>query len=61
MRSRNGAKSRGPVTLEGKTRSRYNALRHGFTSHRAVLLDTESEAELESFSQIYFDRFLPAR
>jgi hypothetical protein len=55
----NGRKSKGPITPAGKAKSSMNALRHGHTSHRAVLLTSESEQDLRAFSEIYFDRYLP--
>jgi hypothetical protein len=56
----NGRKSKGPITVAGKEKSSQNALRHGYTSHRAVLLTNESEQELREFSQIQFDELKPA-
>jgi hypothetical protein len=55
----NGKKSKGPITPQGKQISAQNSLRHGFTSHKAVLLANESEEELRAFSQIHFDHYLP--
>jgi hypothetical protein len=41
---RNGKKSRGPITAEGKARSRWNAVKHGVLSRRLmVFTDGESE------------------
>lgn len=39
---RNGAKSRGPITAEGKLNSRQNAVTHGFTA-KVVTLNHESD------------------
>jgi len=36
---RNGQKSKGPKTEEGKSRSRWNALKHGVLSQRLVVLN----------------------
>jgi len=49
----------GPKTEAGKARSSLNALRHGYTSHKAILLCNENEQDLRDFSQIFFNRFQP--
>ena len=46
---RNGAKSRGPKTLEGKARSSRNALKHGLRAHKHIVLPQEDAAEFAEF------------
>ena len=55
---RNGAKSHGPITPEGKQRSSQNALKHGLSA-RTVVLCTESFALFEQLEQDYIDSFEP--
>jgi hypothetical protein len=55
----NGARSRGPVTPEGKERSARNALRHGILSQTVVLEEESSEAFRAALAA-YVDRFHPA-
>ena len=45
----NGAKSRGPTTDAGKETSSLNSLKHGFTSRKTLILQTESPAEYKAF------------
>src|SRR5688572_13829369 len=42
---RNGARSRGPKTPEGKARSAQNALKHGLRAQKYVVLPEEDGAE----------------
>lgn len=56
---RNGARSRGPKTPEGRARSARNATRHGLTAASAVLLDTESREQFEAFRQSHLLAFAP--
>lgn len=46
----NGAKSHGPVTLQGKAVSRLNALRHGVYSE-VTLIEGEHDADLVAFGK----------
>ena len=45
----NGAKSHGPTTPEGKEASSRNSLKHGFTSRKTFILQTESWEEYQAF------------
>ncbi len=51
---RNGRKSAGPRTLAGKSRSRYNALKHGMTAQTA-LLPGEDLSQYEELRQRLHD------
>src|SRR5437879_4145466 len=55
----NGAKSRGPLTLEGRARSSHNSLRHGLSA-QAVVLPAESQEDFEHLRQSYLDQFHPS-
>lgn len=54
----NGAKSKGPITEEGKARSAQNAMRHGLTSRRIVIAG-ESQEEFDAFELAYRNDFEP--
>jgi hypothetical protein len=56
---RNGAKSRGPVTPEGRARSSANSLRHGLTASN-VVLHGESREDFDLLLADYVDQFRPA-
>ncbi len=56
---KNGAKSKGPVTTEGRARSSQNAVRHGLTSHKSVIIDGESKEEWEQFQHEFLVKFQP--
>jgi hypothetical protein len=53
----NGAKSRGPVTAEGKARSSANSRRHGLTA--SVLIDGESDEHFQLLLADFMDQFQP--
>ena len=55
---RNGAKSRGPVTADGKARSSQNALKHGLHS-RVLVLTSESEETYAGVRDEYFQHYDP--
>jgi hypothetical protein len=55
---RNGAKSRGPVTPEGKDRSSRNAITHGLDS-RVLVLRNESTEAYERMLADYLNEFQP--
>ena len=55
----NGARSRGPVTVEGKQRSSLNALAHGLLA-RCTLMHGESPEALEALLNQHLERLGPA-
>jgi hypothetical protein len=55
----NGARSRGPVTAEGKLRSANNAIRHGLLAQTVVLQD-EDAGEFQAVFDGLVARFQPA-
>ena len=55
----NGAKSRGPVTPEGRATSSLNAASHGLTA-KTLILRNENEAHFLEIMNAYFDYFQPA-
>ena len=54
----NGARSRGPVSPEGRARSSKNAIKHGLSSS-AIVLSNESESEFEELLESYRVQFNP--
>jgi hypothetical protein len=54
----NGAKSRGPVSLEGKLNSSRNGLHHGILA-RTVVLDTESKDRFHELLHSFQDTYQP--
>ena len=57
---RNGASSRGPRSAAGKARSARNALKHGLSARKLVLLDDEDAAEFRAFSRALQAELEPA-
>jgi hypothetical protein len=56
---RNGAKSRGPKTPEGKARSAQNALKHGFRSQKHVVLPDEDAAAFRELEASLMEELAP--
>jgi hypothetical protein len=56
---RNGAKSRGPKTLEGKARSAQNALKHGMRAAKYVVLPEEDAAEFAELEAAMIQELAP--
>uniref|UniRef100_Q021T5 Uncharacterized protein n=1 Tax=Solibacter usitatus (strain Ellin6076) TaxID=234267 RepID=Q021T5_SOLUE len=54
----NGAKSRGPVTPEGKAIAARNAMRHGFLA-KTVVLCNEDKKTFEALFYLLIERFSP--
>ena len=56
---RNGAKSNGPKTPEGKAISSANSLRHGMTA-KCILLTNEDPEAYTKLAEAYYEKFQPA-
>jgi hypothetical protein len=54
----NGAKSKGPVTAEGKARSSQNALKHGLTAENVVAAGEEL-TDYTDLLEAYIEQFEP--
>jgi hypothetical protein len=55
----NGAKSHGPITPEGKKISSQNALTHGFTAKKTVVLACENPEQFQEMLGYYADTYRP--
>jgi hypothetical protein len=56
----NGAKSRGPKTTETRQKSSRNAVKHGLTAVRTLVLDCECTEEFRKFIDKYVAMHEPA-
>ena len=56
---KNGARSRGPKTREGKARSAQNALKHGMRAAKHVVLPYEDAAEFAGFEAALVEELAP--
>ena len=56
----NGAKSRGPVTTEGKRKSSQNAATHGLFAIPKITLSNESQPEFEADVRELIEKYQPA-
>jgi hypothetical protein len=56
---RNGARSRGPKTPEGKARSAQNALKHGMRAQKYVVLPEEDAAEFTALEAALMEELAP--
>jgi len=55
----NGAKSRGPITAEGKEISSRNSLDHGFTAKKTILLECENQGQFQKMLSDYTVTYQP--
>jgi hypothetical protein len=56
---RNGAKSRGPKTPEGKGRSAQNAMKHGLRAQKHIVLPGEDAAEFAALEAALIEELAP--
>jgi capsule polysaccharide export protein KpsE/RkpR len=56
----NGQKSQGPITPEGKAKSRYNALKHGMDATQQIIF-SESAEDLAELAAEYHELYSPAQ
>jgi hypothetical protein len=56
---KNGAKSRGPNTPEGKARSAQNALKHGLRAEKHIVLPDEDAAEFAGLEAALIEELAP--
>jgi hypothetical protein len=56
---KNGARSRGPRTPEGKARSAQNALKHGLRAQKHVVLPDEDAAEFQALEAALIEELAP--
>ena len=56
---KNGTKSRGPKTLEGKARSAQNALKHGMRAQKFLVLPDEDAAQFEALEAALVEELAP--
>jgi hypothetical protein len=54
----NGARSRGPITAEGKRKSSRNSIRHGLLA-QAVVLEVESAGRFQELLAAFMDEYQP--
>lgn len=57
---RNALSSTGPRTEEGKNASSQNALKHGLTARKTIVLEDEDEGEFEVLKQSLDSHFMPS-
>ena len=55
----NGARSRGPRTAEGKARASQNALKHGLSAKKFLLLPDDSRAEFAALESALLEELRP--
>jgi hypothetical protein len=56
---KNGARSRGPKTPEGKARSARNALKHGLRAEKYIVLPEEDAAAFKALEATLFEELAP--
>jgi hypothetical protein len=56
---RNGAKSRGPKTPEGKARAAQNALKHGMRAQKYLVLPEEDAGEFAGLEAALIEELAP--